>query len=152
MQDTSQAERESGGVGFNELLLGAVIVLMVVGIGLGTALYVLPGEHLEIPELQPAVRVVREEDFPVGASRLIRWGERAILVVRPALDRYVAVEGTSPSDGCILRWEEDAVRIVSPCSYVVYDLDGNAVAGLATAPLQAYSVFVRDGIVYVGGA
>ncbi len=61
-------------LGFNELLLTAVMILMVAGVGLGIALYVLPGEHLEIPELEPAVRVARVEDLPVGASRLIRWG------------------------------------------------------------------------------
>ncbi len=152
MESTGQVEPRGGGLGFNELLLGAVIVLMLVGAWLGTALYVLPSERLEIPGVQPAVRVAQDADFPVGASRLVRWGERAILVVRPTMHQYIAVEGASPSDGCILQWEAAAERIVSPCTYVVYDLDGSAVAGLATAPLRRYPVFIRDGTVYVGGA
>jgi len=51
-------EEKSAGLGFNELLLGAVIALALTGIALGMALYVLPGEQLEIPKLQPAVRVL----------------------------------------------------------------------------------------------
>lgn len=146
------AESPGSGVGFNELLLGAVIVLMIAGIGIGVSLYVLPTEHLEIPELQPVIRVARESDFPVGASRIVHWGERVILVVRPGEQQYFALQGTASSDGCILRWDRDASRIVSPCSYVVYDLHGNVVTGLTTQPLQRYPVLIRAGTVYVAGA
>lgn len=143
-------EEEQAGLGFNDLLLGAVVALIIAGVALGTALYVSPGDHLELPELQPVIRVTQERDIPVGASRLLRWGDRAILVVRLGQDRFAAVDGVSPSDGCLLRWEEDASRIVSPCSYVVYDVDGSVVAGNSTRSLQRYPVFLRDGIVYVG--
>lgn len=146
------AEESESGLGFNELLLGAVILFIVFGTALAVTLYVLPGEHLEIPEAQPAVRVAREADFPVASSRMVRWGDRAILVIRSTPDRFVAVQGTAPSDGCLLRWEEEALRIVSPCSYVVYDLAGRPVTGLSTRPLQGFPVFLRDGVVYVGRA
>lgn len=143
-------EEEQAGLGFNDLLLGAVVALIIAGVALGTTLYVSPGDHLELPELQPVIRVTQERDIPVGASRLLRWGDRAILVVRLGQDRFAAVDGASPSDGCLLRWEEDASRIVSPCSYLVYDVDGSVVAGNSTRSLQRYPVFLRDGIVYVG--
>ena len=133
----------------NSVLLIAVIVLMVAGMLLVVALYGQPAERLEIPEVQPAVRVSQEESFPVGASRLVRWGHRPVLVVRLAVREYVALEGASPNDGCVLEWEEAASRIVSPCTYVVYDVDGSVVTGLSTTPLQRYPVFVRDGTVYV---
>jgi len=137
-------------LGFNDLLLGAVILLMSTGILMALAFYVLPGEHLEIPEIQPGVRVTREADFPIGASRLVSWGERTILVVRSGEQSYAALQGTSPRDGCILRWDEESMRVVSPCNHVVFDLQGNVVTGLSTIPLQRYSVFLRGGVVYVG--
>ncbi|UCG88918.1 MAG: hypothetical protein JSW71_10420 [Gemmatimonadota bacterium] len=137
-------------LGFNDLLLGAVILLMVTGILMVLAFYVLPAEHLEIPEIQPGVKVTREAEFPVGASRLVSWGERTILVVRSGEQAYAALQGTAPRDGCILQWDSESMRVVSPCSYVVFDLQGNVVTGLSTTPLQRYSVFVRGGVVYVG--
>ena len=150
---TSQPEtRQAARTGFNDLLLGAVILLMGVGIMMALAFYVLPGEHLEIPEIQPGVRVTREADFPIGASRLVSWGEQTILVVRSGEQSYAALQGTSPREGCILRWDEESMRVVSPCNHVVFDLQGNVVTGLSTTPLQRYSVFLRGGVVYVGRA
>jgi len=144
-----QTEAREPALDANSLLLIAVIVLMVTGLVLVVALYGRPAERLEIPAVQPAVRVAQEESFPVGGSRLVRWGHRPVLVVRLTEREYVALDGASPSDGCVLEWEEDASRIVSPCTYVVYDVDGSVVTGLSTTPLQRYPVFVREGTVYV---
>lgn len=138
-----------GGLGFNDVLLLSVIALMVTLVLFVIALYGRPSERLEAPEVQPAIRVTRVEDFPVGASRLVRWGSRAVLVVHLKENEFLAVAGSSPSDGCLLTWEEEAQRIVSPCTYVVYDVDGSVVAGLSTAPLDRYPVFIRSGTLYV---
>ena len=138
--------------GFNEFLLGGIVVLMLVGAAIALGLYLLPGEQLQIPELQPAVRVARQADFPAGASRVVTWGERVILVVHTGDQTYAALQGTSPLDGCILRWDLASLRVVSPCSYLVYDLHGNVVRGLTTVPLHRYAVFVREGAVYVTGS
>ena len=58
---------------FNEYLLGGVILLTVVLAALAAVAYLLPGDYLQIPELQPTVRVARQADFPVGASRVVSW-------------------------------------------------------------------------------
>ena len=135
--------------GFNEYLLVAVIVLTVVTAALGIGFYLLSGDYLQIPELQPAVRVARESEFPVGASRVVTWGPRIMLVVRAGERDYSALQGISPIDGCILDWDAASLRVVSPCTYVVYDLHGNVVRGLTTVPLQRFAVFQRQGAVYV---
>lgn len=135
--------------GFAEILLAGVILTTATGAALVLGLYVLPQEPLVIRELEPAVRVAEESGFPVGASRVQNWGDRILLVVRQSEGRYYALQGTSPLDGCILRWDPDALRIVSPCAYVVFDLHGNVVEGLTTVPLRRYSAFVLNGVVYV---
>jgi hypothetical protein len=55
------------------------------------AIYVLSGEHLEIPEIQPGVRVAEEAGSPVGAS-LVSWGDQTILVVRNGEKTYAALQ------------------------------------------------------------
>jgi nitrite reductase/ring-hydroxylating ferredoxin subunit len=112
-------------------------------------LYLIPPPPLQLAELQPAFRVSTVDDMPVGGSRLVNWGDEAILVVRIDGQSFAALQATAPSDGCILRWDSTSMRIVSPCSYLVYDLGGNVVRGLTTTPLERYAVFVRDGNVYV---
>jgi hypothetical protein len=136
--------------GFSEYLLAGIVVLMVVGLALTAFLYLLPPERLQLPELQPAYIVAPEAQFPVGSSRLVDWGSQAILVVRTGEQAFAGLQGTSPSDGCILDWDPTSLRVLSPCAYLVYDLQGNVVRGLTTVPLQRYPVFVRDSVVYVG--
>jgi len=136
-------------LGFDELLLTGVILLIVTGVLIAMALYANPSAHLEIPELQPVIRITSERDFPVGSSRIRNWGERTILVIRPDSVRYFALEGTSPADGCTLRWDPDAMRVYSPCRYVVYDLRGDVVTGLSKKALKRYDVSIRDGVIYV---
>ena len=138
--------------GFIERLIGGIVLLTLVMIVLGTWFYITPDDYLQTPELQPALRVTRAGGIPVGGSRVVTWGQRTILVVRHSEQEYAAVSGLSPIDGCILRWDAPSLRVVSPCSFVVYDLDGSVVRGNTMVPLQRYSVFVRHGDLYVTGA
>lgn len=146
--NTEATERKTG-LDLNGLLLAAVILLMLTGAALTVLLYVLPGAHLEVPETQPAIRIESEEHFTVGSSRVQNWGEEVILVVRRDETEYHALQGVSPADGCILRWDEESLRVVSPCTHAVYDLRGNVVRGLTREPLHRYPVYVRNGVVYV---
>lgn len=136
-------------IGFDRLLLAGVILLIVVSVLMAAAFYVSPAEHLQIPELQPVIRVAEEADFPVGSSRLRTVGEETILVIRAGEASYFALEGISPLDGCILRWDAESRRVHSPCAYAVFNLRGDVVTGLTTTSLQRYPVSVRDGVVYV---
>lgn len=138
--------------GFGEYLFGGIIALMLFGALLAVFLYLVPPEHLELAELQPAYRVKPAAEFPVGASQVVHWGDRIILVIHTGAQEYTALDGTSPTDGCILEWDESSLRVLSPCTHIVYDLHGNVVKGLTTVPLHRYPVFVRQGVVYVGRA
>jgi nitrite reductase/ring-hydroxylating ferredoxin subunit len=149
---TPGANAPVGKARFNRYLLRGILFLTVAFSAMGTVLYLLPGDYLQTPELQPAIRVGRQAEFPVGASRVVSWGSRILLVVHSEAREYAALEGTSPLDGCILNWDPVSMRVVSPCGYLVYDLHGNVVRGLTTVPLRRYAVFVRQGDVYVTGS
>jgi nitrite reductase/ring-hydroxylating ferredoxin subunit len=135
--------------GFDDILLGGVIALIVTAVLIMAGFYIAPPAHLEIPEIQPAIRVTSESEFPVGSSRVRDWGAETILIVRPDSLHYFALQGVSPADGCLLRWDPDAFRVYSPCSYIVYDLRGDVIAGLSNRALRRYAVTVRDGVVFV---
>lgn len=144
-----ESSRRSGRPGFSGLLLTGVILVILAFAAIGLTLYLVPGEAVEVPGNQPELRIAREADFPVGASRVETWGEAVVLVIRIEEERYVALQGTSPDDACLLAWDEESRRIVSPCRYLVYDLQGNVVAGLTRQPLRRYQVFKRQGVVFV---
>jgi nitrite reductase/ring-hydroxylating ferredoxin subunit len=135
--------------GLNNVLLAGVVVLILFGLAIGVVLYIRPTPRLTIPEVEPVIRVVREADLHVGASKVIGWGDRTVLLIRTHEGEYHALDGVSPYDGCVLQWDPDGGRIVSPCRYTVYNLRGNVIAGLTTAPLRRYRASVRGGWVYV---
>jgi nitrite reductase/ring-hydroxylating ferredoxin subunit len=134
---------------FGTVLLSGLVLLILVVTGLIVALYAVPPEHLIISEHEASVRIERVEDFPLGASRVQTWGDHVVLIVRSGERSYNALEGVSPADGCLLRWDAESMRVVSPCAHQVYDLLGRPVEGLTTEPLRRYAVFVREGVVYV---
>jgi len=138
--------------GFRERLIGGIVLLTLILIVLATWFYLTPGDYLQTPELQPALRVTKEGQIPLNGSRVVTWGPRTILVVRHGEHDYAAVSGLSPIDGCILRWDAPSLRVVSPCSFVVYGLDGSAVRGNTVVPLDRYTVFLRHGDIYVTGS
>jgi len=146
------SDRRSGELELNRLLLLGVLGFVAVIVALVVMLYLLPTERLHIPELQPAVRVARVVDFPVGTGRVVNWGDQVILVVRRSETGFFAVQGSAPTDGCLLRWDREALRIVSPCDHLIYDLRGNVVTGLSTLPLRRYGVYQRDSVLYVTGS
>ncbi len=134
---------------FGEYVLAGSVAMLLLGALAAVVLYLIPSSPLQLEELQPAYQVAPEANFPVNSSRIVNWGDQVILVVRTGDQSYSALQGTAPTDGCILSWNETSLRIVSPCTHLVYDLRGNVVRGLSTVPLQRYPVFIRDGVVYV---
>jgi len=134
---------------FGALLLNSMIGVVFLCALAIIALYTNPPEHLVIPQREVAVRVTRADDFPIGSSRIVTWGDQVILVVRRSETGYAGLQGTSPVEGCILDWDPDALRVTSPCGHQLYNLRGHAVEGLSTEPLQRYRVYVRNGTVYV---
>ncbi|MDH3495888.1 MAG: hypothetical protein OER21_03935 [Gemmatimonadota bacterium] len=152
MSGAPSSDRRSGELELNRLLLLGVLGFVAVIVALVVMLYLLPTERLHIPELQPAVRVARVVDFPVGTGRVVNWGDQVILVVRRSETGFFAVQGSAPTDGCLLRWDREALRIVSPCDHLIYDLRGNVVTGLSTLPLRRYGVYQRDSVLYVTGS
>ena len=130
-------------------LLGGIILIMVTLAALAVALFLLPARHAEAPVRSAAVPVAPESSFPVGSSRIVDWAERIIIVVRRGESEYYALQGTAPTDGCILDWDADSGHVMSPCSYLAFDVHGNVVAGLSTQPLRRYAVFLRDDVVWV---
>jgi nitrite reductase/ring-hydroxylating ferredoxin subunit len=137
--------------GFHERLIGGIVLLTLSLMALAVWVYLTPEDYLQTPELQPVLRVTKAGTIPVGGSRVVTWGDRVILVVRSGENDYTAVSGLSPIDGCILRWDAASLRVVSPCSFVVYGLDGNVVRGNTMVPLRRYSVFIRHDDIFVTG-
>lgn len=128
------------GLGFFAASMGFLIFLV----------YALPHKPLVIPEVQASVRVGSLEEMLPNSSRIERWGSELVLVIRTNEGEVTAVEGRSPSDGCLLQWDDHRGQVESPCSYQLYNAYGFVIAGLSDQSLRRYPVLVRDGVVNIG--
>ena len=128
------------GLGFFSLSMGLLVFLV----------YALPHQPLVIPEVQASVRVGTLEDLHPNSSTIERWGPELVLVIRTEGGEVTAVEGRSPSDGCVLEWDDHRGRITSPCSYQLYNAYGFVLAGLSDQSLRRYPVLIRDGVINIG--
>ena len=129
--------------------------LCVFGATLGVAiffLYALPQEPLTIPEVQASIRVGRLDDFPANSARIQSWGSDLVLVIRTEDGVMRAVQGRSPSTGCVLQWDSDRGYVSSPCSYEIFNPLGYIVSGLGDQTLRSFPVWIRDGIISIGSA
>lgn len=127
--------------------------LIVFGVFLSAAiffLYALPSEVLVIPEVQASIRVGTVRDFPPNTARLQSWGSELVLVIRTRDGQIWAVQGRSPTTGCVLRWDALRDQITSPCSYEIFNPRGFIVSGLGDRALQTYPVWIRDEIISIG--
>ena len=135
--------------GLESLLMIGLLLLLGLMLSLFAVLYAIPAEHLTLPDRQSALRMGRIDKISVGGSRVNNWGDEIVLLVRISDDKFYAIQGTSTLDGCILEWDQQAFRVVSPCGHQTYDLRGRAVEGLTTRPLRRYDVSVQRGLVFV---
>ncbi|MGD2122176.1 MAG: hypothetical protein PVJ76_10555 [Gemmatimonadota bacterium] len=130
-------------------LMGLCLFCVTVGF-LVFLLYALPQEPLVIPEVQASVRVGPLDEIFPNTARLERWGSELILLIRDEEGDVTAVEGRSPTDGCVLTWNARSGQIRSPCSYQVYNSRGFVLAGLSDQALRQYPVLIRDGVISIG--
>ena len=128
------------GLGFFSVAMGLLVFLV----------YALPHKALVIPEVQASVRVGALDDMLPNSSRIERWGPEIVLVIRAESGEVTAVEGRSPSDGCVLQWDDYTGQITSPCSYQLYNSYGFVIAGLSDQSLRRYPVLIRDGVINIG--
>ena len=135
--------------GFESQLITGLVILLGLMLTLFAVFYAVPSDHLTLPDRQSALRMGRIDAIPVGGSRVNNWGDEIVLLVRISDAEFYAIQGTSTLDGCILEWDQQAFRVVSPCGHQMYDLRGRAVEGLTTRPLRRYDVRVQHGLVFV---
>jgi nitrite reductase/ring-hydroxylating ferredoxin subunit len=127
----------------------------VFGVTLGIAVFfvfALPQEPLIIPEVQASMRVGTLADFPPNSARLQSWGSELVLVIRTKDGELRAVEGKSPSTGCVLRWDQLRGYVTSPCSYEIFNPRGYIISGLGDQALRSYPVWIRGDVISIGSA
>jgi Rieske Fe-S protein len=136
------------------MFLGYAVSASWVGLaaatGYGTLRYVAPGSSARIASgtvvLGPAV------DFPLNSSRVVRFGDRPVLVVRDSHGAFHAVSATCPHLQCVVGYQPSRELIVCGCHEGTFALSGQNVAGPPPSPLATFPVGVIGDVVVLGSS
>jgi Rieske Fe-S protein len=127
-------------------------VFTVIGLGaiVGPVIaYFYPSELEEMPS-EP-VSVGPADELPLWKSKTVSFGRYPAMVINTpnGLRAYSAV---CTHFACIPNWNEELKQIVCPCHDGYFDpINGAVISGPPPTPLQALTVEVIDGEIFVGG-
>ncbi len=131
-------------------LTGRAFAILGLGAIAGPVIaYFYPSELEEMPS-EP-VSIGPEEDLPLWKSKTVRFGRYPAMVINTpeGLRAYSAV---CTHFACIPNWNEEEKMIICPCHEGYFNpQDGTVISGPPPTPLQALTVEVVEGEIFVGG-
>ena len=110
-------------------------------------------KYLEPPEVEEAkvsnVKIGAVEDMEKDSGKIIKFGNKPVIVIRKADGEYVAFTGVCTHLDCIVQFRKDLEQIYCACHNGKYDLNGRNVSGPPPAPLERYNIAIQNNEVIV---
>ena len=107
---------------------------------------------MEPPEIEEAkvtsVKIGAVEDMAKDSGKIIKFGNKPVIVIREKSGDYVAFSAVCTHLDCIVQYRKDYGQIYCACHNGRYDLTGRNVSGPPPAPLSKYGVkIVKDEVI-----
>lgn len=110
-------------------------------------------KYLEPPEVEEVkvsnVKVGAVDDMEKDSGKIIKFGNKPVIVIRKKNGDYVAFSAVCTHLDCIVQFRKDYNQIYCACHNGRYDLNGRVASGPPPAPLQQYAVTIKDSEVIV---
>ena len=95
------------------------------------------------------IRVAREAELALGAGKTVAFGRYPALVIHTP-DGLKAYSAVCTHFACICQWNPEIGQIACPCHEGYFDpSDGSVISGPPPSPLNALSVEVIEGEIFV---
>lgn len=135
---------------FLKLVQRAAVATGAAAVLVPVVAYFYPPKLEEVPS-EP-VLVGPEAELPVGASKTVSFGRYPALVIHTP-DGLRAYSAVCTHFACIVKWDGEKEQIVCPCHDGFFAAgDGAVLSGPPPTGLEALTVEVKEGQIYVGGA
>jgi cytochrome b6-f complex iron-sulfur subunit len=95
------------------------------------------------------IKLGRLDSLPRGQARVVRHGDRPIVVVRTADDSLVGLSAVCTHLNCVVTWDPTEGVLRCPCHDGAFDVNGNVLSGPPPRPLERYRIEVRLGEVFL---
>ena len=110
-------------------------------------------KYLDPPKIEEvkvsSVKIGAVEDMEKDSGKIIKFGNKPVIVVRKPEGEYVAFVGVCTHLDCIVQFRKDYGQIYCACHNGRYDLNGRNVSGPPPAPLKRFGITIKDDEVIV---
>ncbi len=110
-------------------------------------------KYLDPPKIEEvkvsSVKIGAVEDMEKDSGKIIKFGNKPVIVVRKPEGEYIAFAGVCTHLDCIVQFRKDYGQIYCACHNGRYDLNGRNVSGPPPAPLKRFGVTIKDDQVIV---
>jgi Rieske Fe-S protein len=110
-------------------------------------------KYLDPPKVEEvkvsSVKIGAVEDMEKDSGKIIKFGNKPVIVVRKPEGEYVAFAGVCTHLDCIVQFRQDYGQIYCACHNGRYDLNGRNVSGPPPTPLRKFGVTIKDDEVIV---
>jgi len=110
-------------------------------------------KYLDPPKVEEvkvsSVKIGAVEDMEKDSGKIIKFGNKPVIVVRKPEGEYVAFVGVCTHLDCIVQFRKDYGQIYCACHNGRYDLNGRNVSGPPPAPLKRFGITIKDDEVIV---
>ena len=110
-------------------------------------------KFLEPPKVEEvtvsSVKIGAVEDMEKDSGKIIKFGNKPVIVIRKPEGEYIAFAGVCTHLDCIVQFRQDYGQIYCACHNGRYDLNGRNVSGPPPAPLKKFGVTIKEDEVIV---
>ena len=90
-----------------------------------------------------SVNAGKKDDIPRDSGKIVKFGNKPVILVRTADDELKAFDATCTHLDCTVQFNKEIGMIWCACHNGKYDLTGRNVAGPPPRPLEPYKVVVQ---------
>jgi len=88
-------------------------------------------------------------DFEKDSSKIIRFGNKPVILIRTADDKFVAYSAVCTHLDCTVQYRKDMGTMWCACHNGKYDITGRNISGPPPRPLDPYKVDVKGDEIYI---
>ncbi len=91
-----------------------------------------------------SVVVGKVDDFKPGDSKIIRFGNKPVIIIRMDDNNFRALSATCTHLDCTVQYKKDEKIIWCACHNGKYDLFGKNVSGPPPKPLDKFNIAIKN--------
>ncbi len=90
------------------------------------------------------VKISNLDDFAIGDSKIVRFGNKPIIVIRKEKEQFIALSAACTHLDCTVQYKKDESIIWCACHNGKYDLTGRNISGPPPRPLDKFVATLKN--------